>query len=69
MSMDITESSVESFCAVGVSLDESDEFQQLVGVTLDSSVDFDDSHATEDELLPCRDHIPVAESTPVKKSE
>jgi len=29
--MDITlESSVESFCAVGVSLDESDEFQQLV---------------------------------------
>ena len=34
--MDITlESSVESFCAVGVSLDESDEFQQLVGVTLD----------------------------------
>ena len=65
--MNITlESSVESFCAVGVSLDESDE---LVGVTLDSSVDFDDSHATEDELLPCRDHIPVAESTPVKKGE
>ena len=40
--MDITlESSVgESFCAV---VDESDEFQQLVGVTLDSSVEFDDS--------------------------
>ena len=104
--MDITlESSVgESFYgAVGVSLDESDEFQQLVGISLDSSVEFDesdefqqlvgvtldssvefdestgvtptspslrpleaDSHAAEDEA-PFRDHIPVAESTPVKK--
>ena len=40
--MDITlESSVESFFAVGVSLAESDDSQQLVGVTLESSVDDD----------------------------
>ena len=40
--MDITlESSVESFVAVGVSLAESDDSQQLVGVILESSVDDD----------------------------